>query len=176
MKEWVDRNYPGLGIQIGEWSFGGEQDITGALATAEALGRFAQFGATSAYYWTAPGPKSASAQGFLAFRNFDGLGGRFLDLYVPSTSSGDVSFFASRDDSGQHLVMVAVNLSPDAGTTADVDLRTCGAVASRKTYVYTRGAAGFAPITAAPGDGVSQTLAPWSITVMDVVLAPRAGK
>ena len=43
MKEWVDKNYPGRGISIGEWNFGGEKDATGALATAEALGRFAQF-------------------------------------------------------------------------------------------------------------------------------------
>ena len=24
MKEWIDQNYPGRGISIGEWNFGGE--------------------------------------------------------------------------------------------------------------------------------------------------------
>ena len=62
MKEWVAKNYPGRGISIGEWSFGGEDHVTGALSAAEALGRFAQFGVTSAFYWTFPPEGSPTMQ------------------------------------------------------------------------------------------------------------------
>jgi hypothetical protein len=172
MKEWVDKNYPGRGISVGEWSFGGEKDITGALATAEALGRFAEFGVTSAFYWTAPPRGSPSAFGFLAYRNFDSRGGHFLDSYVPSTVMDGGSVFVSRDADGKHLVIVAVNLTSDAPLAAELDVGSCGAVASNETYVYAGGAAGFAPTPSPPTSGsfIKQELPPWSITVIDTHL------
>jgi hypothetical protein len=171
MRDWVDKNYPGRGISIGEWNFGGEDHISGALAIAEALGRFAQFGVTSAFYWLAPPRGSAGAEGFLAYRNFDGKGARFLDWYVPTTSaSKDVSLFASRDEEGKHLVLVALNLSPDAAMLAKIDAGACGTVASRQAYSFVSGASKFEPLDAPPTHDatVDQVLPPWSITVMDL--------
>ena len=46
--------------------------MSGALATAAVLGRFGQFGVTSAYYWTFPRPESQTLSAYLAYRNFDG--------------------------------------------------------------------------------------------------------
>jgi hypothetical protein len=166
MREWVEKNYPGRGISIGEWNFGGEQDITGALAIAEALGRFAQFGVTSAFYWTAPPHGSPGSFGFLAYRNFDGKGGQFLDWFVPAASSNDVSLFASRDAEGKHLVVIAINMSRDAPVLADLDVNTCGTVASQQAYQYARGAQGFE----ASGSASPTALAPWSITAIDIRL------
>ncbi len=172
MKEWVEKDYPGRGISIGEWNFGGEKDVTGALATAEALGRFAQFGVTSAFYWTAPPTGSASSFGFLAYRNFDGHGGHFLDWYVPATSPTGTSVFASRDADGKHLVVVAINLAPDTPFAGEFDLSSCGTVASEQAYAYSFGAPTFARSVPVQETGavVQQALAPWSITVMDIRL------
>jgi hypothetical protein len=172
MKEWVDKNYPGRGISVGEWNFGGEKDITGALSTAEVLGRFAQFGVTSAFYWTAPPQTSPSGFGFLAYRNFDGKGGHFLDSYIPSTPVDGASIFVSRDPDGKHLVVVAVNLTSDAPLAAELDVGSCGAVATQQAYVYTDGATAFAASPASPGEGniLKQALPPWSITVIDAHL------
>ncbi len=173
MKEWVQKNYPGRGISIGEWSFGGEGDPTGALATAEALGRFAQFGVTSAEYWTVPPQGSSSAHGFVAYRNFDGKGGRFLDYYLPTTMPRGLSLFASRDADGKHVVAVAINMSPDAAVRGTIDMGSCGAVASRKTFGFARGATGFVALTSTSqgGSTFDQVLPPWSITVIDIQLA-----
>lgn len=172
MREWIDANYPGRGISIGEWNFGGENDVTGALATAEALGRFAQFGVTSAFYWMAPRAESASRFGFLAYRNFDRRGGHFLDWYVPTTPAEGVSFFASRDETRKHLVIVAINMLPDAAMVADLDLTSCGTVASLRSYTYDRGSTGFQPHADADGgDDTERPLPPWSITVFDVLLS-----
>jgi hypothetical protein len=170
MKAWVDTNYPGLGISVGEWNFGGEKDITGALATAEALGRFAQFGVTSAFYWTAPPNGSSSRVGFLAYRNFDGKGGHFLDWYVPAASPPGVSLFVSRDTAGKHMVAVAVNMLEES-VLAQVDLGSCGAIASFQAYRYGQGATGFeSSPSAQKSDPSQQPLAPWSVTVFDIVL------
>jgi hypothetical protein len=176
MKEWVDKNYPGRGISIGEWNFGGEKDITGALATAEALGRFAQFGVKSAFYWTAPPAGSPSTFAFLAFRDFDGHGGHFLDWYVPTTPVPGASVFASRDADGKHLVVVAINMGPDTSLSVDLDTSSCGPLASGRSYVYSGGAAGFAASNEpADGgaDGVVRSLPPWSITVFDMQMQNR---
>ncbi len=170
MKEWVDADYPGRGISIGEWNFGGEKDITGALATAEALGRFAQFGVTSAFYWTAPPPGSPSTFAFLAYRNFDGKGGHFLDWYVPTTAGSGISLFVSRDAAAKHLVAVAINMSPDTPLLADIDSGSCGALASHQAYTYSRDATTFVAEPVRAGDSVEQLLLPWSITVIDLRL------
>jgi glycosyl hydrolase family 44 len=173
MREWVDTNYPGRGISIGEWNFGGEKDITGALATAEVLGRFAEFGVTSAFYWTAPPWGSPSSFAFLAYRNFDGKGGRFLDWYLPTTSPEQVSLFASRDTDGKHIVVVAINMDPDAPIVADLDLTSCGTIASRQIYTYANGSTGLTLQPSPEQDaGVAKEwpLPPWSITVMDMQL------
>jgi hypothetical protein len=173
MKELVEKNYPGRGISIGEWNFGGEMDITGALATAEALGRFAQFGVTSAFYWLRPPQGSPSFFGFRAYRNFDDRGGRFLDWYVPTTPVQGASFFASRDVDGKHLVIVAINFSPDTVLTAAVDVSSCGAVESAQAYTYGSGSRTFAATSAAAEKGptaVTLALPSWSIAVVDLHL------
>ena len=48
MKDWVNENYPGRKIALGEWSFGADGHISGGLATAVALGRFCQQGLDAA--------------------------------------------------------------------------------------------------------------------------------
>jgi hypothetical protein len=177
MREWVDKNYPGRGISIGEWNFGGESHITGALSAAEALGRFAQFGVTSAYYWTHPPAGSPTLQGFLAFRSFDGKGGRFLDWYLPSKADEGASLFASRDEAGKHLVLVAINMSPDTAMLAKIDVGSCGPVASHQAFAYVRGGRNIAAGQLVQGGApaLEQVLPPWSITVIDVLLAQPMG-
>jgi hypothetical protein len=177
MTEWVDKNYPGRGISIGEWNFGGQKDITGALATAEALGRFGQFGVTSAFYWTSPPAGSASSFGFLAYRNFDGKGGHFLDWFVPTKSVANLSLFASRDSEGKHLVLVAINMDPDTPLLVDLDFSACGSVASHQAFVYSREASGFAASSLTPGRAVTveRPFPPWSITVLDLRLSEQRG-
>jgi hypothetical protein len=175
MRQWVDENYPGRALSIGEWNFGGEEHITGALAIAEALGRFAQSGLDYAYYWTYPTDGSPAMWAFRAFRDFDGHGGRFLDWYTPATLTGNdsTSLFVSRDDSGKHMVAIVVNRSKKDGEVADMDLSSCGKIASVSTYAYEGGRHGFVTRTsnvASGGRKLSQAVAPYSIVVLDLQL------
>jgi hypothetical protein len=165
MHEWIDQNDPGLGLMIGEWSFGGEQHMSGGLATAEALGRFGQYGVTAAYYWTVPPAGSPTATAFHAYDDFE-------KFSVPTNATPQTSLFASRDKAGKHVVLVALNFSPDAAIAADVDSSSCGddASASAKTY-QGRGDA-FAPARVSTASGhVKLTLPAYSITVVDLHLA-----
>ena len=177
LRQWVDENAPGLGISIGEWNFGGEGHMSGGLAVAEALGRFGTEGLSSAFYWTYPADRSPAYWGFRAYRDFDGAGGRFLDRSVPVASTGTLSsLFASRDAGGRHVVAVLLNLDPRSPVDARVDLGACGAVASARAFTYAGGAEGFRPVEPERRDaGVALTVAPYSITVLDLALAGRDG-
>ncbi len=177
LHEWIDQNYPGRGIQIGEWSFGGEGHVSGAVAVAETLGRFAQNDVTSAYYWVYPKDQSPAWWAFRMFRNFDGKGGRFLDAILPTstaTASGQVSLYASIDGARKKLVLVAVNLSKDANFDATIDVGSCGSAANRRTFAYTGQTTGPTAGAESKNDGAKllQNLPPWSITVLDVDLEP----
>jgi len=174
MREWIDQNYPGRGMSVGEWNFGGERHMSGALAIAETFGRFAEFGVTSAFYWTSPPENTPGMWAFRAYRDYDGKGSRFLDWYTAATVDhpGQQSLFASRDESGKHMVVIALNFSPHDAVAAQIDVTSCGKAASVQTYSYTGGAAGFVagPASSVATTRVVQALPGYSITILDVAL------
>ncbi len=171
LQEWIDKYYPGLGIQIGEWNFGAEGDISSGLATAEALGRFADGGVRSAYYWVYPVLDSPAFFAFRAFRNFDGKNGRFLDNLVPAKGVDGTSIWASRDDAGKHVVLVVINTSPFRNVTAPIEVGSCGTVKSARAFVYTKANKGFKESEPkAGGASLSVEFPPYSISVVDVNL------
>ncbi len=172
MRQWIDESYPGLGIMIGEWSFGGEAHMSGGLADAEALGRFGEYGVTAAYYWVSPPAGSPAAAAFNAYRNFDGKGGHFEDYSLPAKASLQTSLFASRDRQGKHVVLVTLNFSPDAAIAADVDVSSCGQSDKAAAWSYSGQGEAFTsePASAASGH-VKLTLPAYSITVIELRLA-----
>ncbi len=173
LREWIDQYDPGVGIEIGEWNFGAEGHMSGALAVAETLGRFAQAGVARAFYWTFPTPGSATFFAFRAFRNFDGRGGRFLDALVPLALSPEgTSVWASRDATGKHVVLVVLDFMPDVGLDARIRLMSCGGAPRGTAYVYVQGAADFATSDLARADSgaVAASLPPYSLTTLDIRL------
>jgi Glycoside hydrolase family 44 len=178
LREWIDANYPGLRISIGEWNFGAEGHMSGGLATAEVLGHFGLEGVYSAFYWTIPPPKSPAFWAFRAFRNYDGAGGRFLDWSAPVTGSATLlSAFASRDADRHRVTLVLLNESALTPATAAVTVRGCTAAPGVRAYTYTGGDIGFAPLTVAtsetPGSPATVTVGPYTITVLDFGAGPR---
>lgn len=171
LRAWVDEHYPGRGIVLGEWSFGGEQHISGALATAEALGRFGQHGLTGAFYWNSPKEGSATYWAFRAYRNYDGKGARFRDFSVEVRSSGQISAFASRDEAGAHFVVILLNLDAELETKVELDAGSCGPLKRGRSFSYAGVGAGITP-SAHQGD---ITLPPYSIGILELAKESRAG-
>ncbi len=171
VKEWIDMAYHGRGISVGEWSFGAEEHMSGGLAAAEALGRFGQLGITSAFYWFGPAEGTPVFNAFRAFRDFDGKGGTFLGLSVPTTSVDGASLFASLDEKRSHLVLVLLNFDPVTGADAEIDVSSCAKATSRRTFSYAGGSAGFADRGSRDEGGtLHQQVPPYSMTVLDVAL------
>lgn len=171
LRGWIDQYYPGIDIQIGEWNYGAEVDISGGLATAETLGRFADNGVKSAFYWPYPNLDTPAYWAFRAFRNYDGKGGHFLDGLAPATSMENTKLWASRDESGKHVVMVMLNYSPFRTVTQGIALDSCGAVDSAKVWNYTKNEGSMKEGKADKAGGtVTASFPPYSISVVDVVL------
>jgi Glycoside hydrolase family 44 len=171
IKDWIAKNYPGRGVSIGEWNFGGEDHISGALAIAEALGRFGQQGITSAFYWAKLRSETRGFQAFRAFRNFDGKGGRFLDRSVPTQTEDGVSFFASTNDSTSHIVAVVLNLDPVSAVQVGIDVTKCGRATQERAFRY---GPDVATLTEEPGktggSKLVEVIAPYSLKVLDLVI------
>ncbi|HTA94456.1 MAG TPA: glycoside hydrolase family 44 protein [Polyangiaceae bacterium] len=170
LKAWVARNYPGLAVSLGEYNFGAEQHISGGLAQAEALGRFGTEGLDYAYYWFVPPKNSPVYWAFRAFRNFDGKNGRFLDRSLDTKMDAEVSLFASRDDSGKHLVLIALNLSPSNVAKVNIGLTGCATIATRRKYSYDAQSTSLVDEGTKSGGTLDETLQPYSINVFDVAL------
>jgi hypothetical protein len=175
LQAWIAARHPGAGVSIGEYNFGAEGHLSGGLAVAEALGRFGERGVTSAYYWDYPPPSSPAAWAFHVYRDFDGSGGRFLDRSVPADSREPLaSIFASRDATGEHLVVVLLDLDPGQAFAARIDATTCGRVVKQSQFVYAAGSPGLArvsPEPAGPDARLAAVLPPYSMTVLDLQFA-----
>ena len=109
-KDWIAKHNPGMEICLGEYNFGGEDNITGALAQAEVFGTLAREQIDLAFIWTHP--EGSQELAWKLFRNFDGTGSKFGDRYLPSISKqADLSVFASkRNDGATTIAVVNKNL------------------------------------------------------------------
>jgi hypothetical protein len=112
LRGWIDDAYPDTGIGIGEWNFGADTTINGALAIADVLGIFGREGVEYAAYWTAPKPDTPGAAAFRLFTNYDGEGQQFGDLALAvqcDAGSDYATVYASQDSASRDLTIVALN-------------------------------------------------------------------
>jgi len=166
MQGWVDANYPGTKLSLGEYNFGGEDDMSGALAQAEVLGRLGQKGVFAAFYWTVPPERSPVYWAFRAFTDYDGAGGQFGDLSLPARISGDRALFASASTRSDDKVLVLLNEDPDEASDATVRLDGCE-VGVADAWSFTGAESGPVPTEATVEDGsLSLRLAAYSVTVV----------
>jgi hypothetical protein len=167
MRGWVDRNYPGRKLSIGEYSFGAETHLSGALALAEALGRFGQQGLYSAFLWTLPHEGTPAYWAFRAYRNYDGKGSTFQGYGMPTRAPPNASVFASRSLDGSKATVVLLNFSPGNALDATVSMRGCPAGETRRVFTYAGDAGGFTE-SRPPGGGKPYRLPAYSITVLEL--------
>jgi hypothetical protein len=172
LREWIDQFYPGTKLAIGEWNWGADKTMNGALAIAEVLGIFGREGVDLAAYWTFPPHGSPGASAFRMFTNYDGQGHGFGDVALAARSSApdDVTVFASRDAVTGDLLVLAINKRADADLHSTFRLNAFDPAAV-SLYRLTRddpAAIASAGITAAPGGEITVTLPAYSITLLRI--------
>lgn len=107
----IDRYYPGTKISLSEYSFGGGNTISGAVAQADALGVFGVqevYLATLWPYEDCPFQKAA----INLYTNYDGAGSAFGDTSIPCTVSNiEAGYAYAATDVGSNDATVQVVVS-----------------------------------------------------------------
>ncbi|MEP7235200.1 MAG: glycoside hydrolase family 44 protein [Ignavibacteriota bacterium] len=110
----INTNNPGTKLAIGEYDYGGQDHISGGIATADVLGIFADQDIYLANYWE--DPRSYAASAMKLYRNFDGANASFGDISVSSSTENQSvsSIHASVESSpSETLHLIALNKSYD---------------------------------------------------------------
>jgi hypothetical protein len=120
VKEWVEKHNPGMELCLGEYNFGGADNITGGLAQADAFGILAREKVDLAFLWHTP--EGTQELAWQLFRNYDGAGGRFGGQYVPLTGGHpDLAVHAAkRKDGATTIAIVNKNLGGECELKLEV--------------------------------------------------------
>ena len=117
LKKWVTEHYPGIKVAVTEYNWGGEKDMSGAMALADILGIFGRDGLDLACYWTYPPQRTPAYWAYAIYRNVDGHGARFGDMALKVVSANrrlhdwDLSLYAALDKASRVVSVVAINKS-----------------------------------------------------------------
>jgi len=149
MKDKIAAHYPGTGLAITEWNYGGGGDISGAVAVADVLGIFGSYGVDIGSYW-ALADESFANLAFRAYRNFDGKGAAFGDTSIHAASSDvpTATVYASVDSANpDRLVAVLINKSTSP-KSAGITISHPSSFSSLGVYTLTASSGKFAEGTA----------------------------
>jgi len=146
LKSYIDQNYPGTQLSISEWSYGGNNDISGAVATADVLGIYGREGVyMSNYFGTLSGSYIATA--YQLFRNYDGKKSTFGDLSLQALTNDNQnsSIYAASvsSTSDKELHLIVINKSNTQTLNATIKINSSVSYATGTYYGF---------------DGTSQTI------------------
>jgi hypothetical protein len=137
MRDWVNTYYPGTKIAIGEYNWGGLEDINGALAEADVLGIFGREAVDLAGLWDPPNANQPGAFAFRMYRNYDEAARSFGDTSVlaASTDQDQLAIYAAQRSSDSALTLMVINKTA-APLTTGVALNGWTAPGAAQVYRY----------------------------------------
>jgi cytolysin (calcineurin-like family phosphatase) len=112
-KAWIAKDYPGTKLAFTEYNWGSQDTVNGALAQADILGIFGEYGLDMATIWGAPDPTSQlpGLIGYEVYRNYDGNKSMFGNMALTSTSvnQGQLSVYGALRTSDNAVTVVVIN-------------------------------------------------------------------
>ncbi len=113
LKSMAARIKPSAKVSLGEYNFRSERDAAGAIAQADILGIMASEDLYSAQYWDFPIADGTHRLAFLLYRNFDGKGASFGEIFRPNSIGiqKDQSVFVAEDKNKKRLTYMLLNKS-----------------------------------------------------------------
>ncbi len=174
MHQWADKYYPGTRLAITEYNWGGLDTLDGALAQADVLGIFGRERLDLATLWGPPKPTDPGAFAFRLYRNYDGKGGRYGDIWVhsASTDQGKLSVYGAVRSSDHALTLIVINKTGGALTSA---LALAGFRPAARARVFRYSAADLKTIVPAPDQPVGPTgwTATYPANSITLIVLPR---
>ncbi len=112
----IEKYYPGTKLSFTEYSFGGGNQISGAIAEADVLGIFAKYGIYMASSWAVASDESYTHAAINLYTNYDGKGARFGDTLVQAETadierSSVYAAISGTDESKLNVVLMNKSLT-----------------------------------------------------------------
>ncbi len=126
INESIDNYYPGTKLSFTEYSFGGGNHISGAIAEADVLGVFAKYGVHMASSWAVAADESYIHSAINLYTNYDGNGAKFGDTLVEADTSDieESSVYASingTDESKLNIVLMNKSQTDSQNTNIKIE-------------------------------------------------------
>jgi hypothetical protein len=124
IRESIDKYYPGTKMAVTEFTYGGERDITGGIATADVLGIFGKYGVYLATFWPGNIKTQYVQAAYRIYRNYDGSESTFGDALLNARNSDSVytSIYASVNTANEDIHMVVINKNLTATRAANFSI------------------------------------------------------
>jgi hypothetical protein len=121
VKKWIAEYNPGMEVCLGEYNFGGGDNVTGGLAQAEVFGVLARENVDLAFIWFQP--EGTQELAWRLFRSYDGKQGRFGDQWLDCASDNpDLSVFAAKRTKDGSTTLVVLNKNLNGSCSLKLDL------------------------------------------------------
>ena len=121
----INMYYPGTKLSFSEYNFGGGDNISGGIATADTLGIFAEFGVHMACLKPNTENIDYHKAAINMYTNYDGMGSNFGDTLVESDNGRDImssvySAIDGDDITAVKTVLINKNQSKKKNVTIDI--------------------------------------------------------
>jgi hypothetical protein len=172
--QWVARDYPGTKISLSEYGWGDVKTLTGALAEADVLGIFGREQLDLACLFGPPRAADAGANAFRLYRDYDGRGGQYGDIWIHAASADQAKlalYGAVR--SSDHVVTLVVINKTEAALTSPLSL--AGFRPASRAQVFRYSAANLGGIVPQPDQAVGPSgfTATYPARSLTLVVVPR---
>jgi mannan endo-1,4-beta-mannosidase len=136
----IDKYYPGTKLAFTEFNYGGESDISGAMAIDDVLGIFAKYGVYLADYWALSSSSSFISAAYKMYRNYDGNNSTFGDSYLPSQTSDSVncSIYGSIKSDANEIHLIVINKNYNQSITGNFSVSSTEKVLSGRVWELNR--------------------------------------
>ena len=132
----INQYYPGTKLAFTEFTYGGEDDISGAIAIADVLGIFAKYGVYFASFWEVGSPSAFVSAAYKVYRNYDGSHSAFADLYAPCQTSDSIncSIYASYKAATNEIHLIVINKNLTQSITGNFNISSRYALVGGKVW------------------------------------------
>jgi len=132
----INRYYPGTKLSFSEYNYGGENDISGAIAVDDVLGIFAKYGVYFATIWPRNSPSQYISGAYQMYRNYDGANSAFGNYYVPSQTSDSVncSVYGSTTPGTNEIHLIVINKNYNTSFIGNFQVSSSHQILSGKVW------------------------------------------
>jgi len=132
----INKYYPGTKLSFTEYNYGGENDISGAIAVDDVLGIFAKYGVYFATIWPRNTPSQYISAAYQMYRNYDGGNSAFGDHYVSSQTSDSAkcSIYGSTTPGTNEIHLIVINKNYDSSVTGNFSVSSSKKIVSGRVW------------------------------------------